>query len=340
MTTVDLLERYLEAVRRSLPQAQADDIVAELGDDLRQQIEDRESDLGRALNEDEVAAILKQRGHPVKVASGYLPPQYLIGPALYPIWRFVIKLVLGWILPPVFVFIVLPATFLSSSHHARAILESAVGLFQSELFSLGCITMVFAILERTHHKVSIFGNWDPRKLPRVPLTLGEPRIPRGTAVGEIITSVILVAFWVAVIEHGARTISLGAANITLAPVWHTVEWPILLLSAHGIVLGWIGWVRPYAVRTRFIFKLVVDALYGIVIGILLYAGAWVNVAVPSNPGAEAEAAHGVNLGFEIGLLSFAAIILIDAMIEIRHAVSKSRRPAVYAMNRHQVGGVK
>jgi hypothetical protein len=337
---VDLLERYLEAVRRSLPQAQADDIVAELGDDLRQQMEEREGDLGRALNEEEVAAILKRRGHPMKVASSFLPNQFLIGPALYPTWRFVVKLVLGWILPPVFLLIVLPASFFASGHHARAILEAAVGWFRSELFSLGCITAVFAILDRTHHSASLFRDWDPRKLPRVALTLGEHRIPRSTAVGEIIGSVIAVAFWVALMEHGARTISLGAADVAPAPVWHMVEWPILLLAAHGIALGWFSLVRPYAVRARFISKLTVDALYGIVIGVLLSAGTWVTVAVPSNPAAEVEATHGVNLGFEIGLLSFAAIILVDAMIEITHAVSRRRRSAVYAMNRHQVGGVK
>jgi hypothetical protein len=337
---VDLLERYLEAVRRCLPQAQAEDIVAELGDDLRQQMEDRESDLGRALNEDEVAIILKQRGHPMRVAGAYLPAQYLIGPALYPVWRFVVRLVLGWILPPVFLFIVGPATFLTSGHHARAILETAIGLFRSELFSLGCITVAFAVLERTHHKVSIFSDWDPRKLPRVPALAGQPRISRANATGEIITSAISTAFWIGLMEHGARSISLGAASVTPAPVWHSVQWPILLLCLAGIPLGWMGWVRPYAIRVRVIFKVAIDAAHVAIVSVLLYAGAWVTVAVPSHPADQANVAHWVNVGFEIGLVSLLAIVFADAIIEIVRLFPKGRRSGIYAVNRHPMGDIK
>jgi len=55
---MELLDRYLQAVRFWLPPAQQNDIIAELGDDLRSQVEDRESSLGRPLNEDELVALL------------------------------------------------------------------------------------------------------------------------------------------------------------------------------------------------------------------------------------------------------------------------------------------
>ncbi len=59
---MDLVECYLHAVRFWLPRARQDDILAELSEDLRSQIDDRETELGRRLDEDEVAAILKKRG--------------------------------------------------------------------------------------------------------------------------------------------------------------------------------------------------------------------------------------------------------------------------------------
>src|ERR1700686_3233741 len=65
---MELLDRYLQAVRFWLPRAQQNDIIAELGDDIRSQIEDRESALGRPLNEDEQVALLQQTGHPMRVA--------------------------------------------------------------------------------------------------------------------------------------------------------------------------------------------------------------------------------------------------------------------------------
>jgi hypothetical protein len=78
---LDLFERYLQAVSWHLPQAQREDIVAELGNDIRHHMDEREAELGRPLSEADVIEILKKHGHPMNVASRYLPEQYLIGPA-------------------------------------------------------------------------------------------------------------------------------------------------------------------------------------------------------------------------------------------------------------------
>src|SRR5215472_7611256 len=100
---MDLVERYLHAVRFWLPRGQQDDVAAELGDDIRSQIEEQEGKLGRNLTELEVASLLKERGRPMIVAGRYRPQEYLIGPALFPAYRFVIIIValcylIPWIL--------------------------------------------------------------------------------------------------------------------------------------------------------------------------------------------------------------------------------------------------
>ncbi len=82
---MELIDRYLKAVKFWLPKAQQDDIITELSEDVRSQIEDEEAELGRKLNEAEVEGILKQLGRPVLVANRYLPQQHLIGPVLFPI---------------------------------------------------------------------------------------------------------------------------------------------------------------------------------------------------------------------------------------------------------------
>ena len=45
---MELLDRYLQAVRFWLPRAEQDDMIAELRDDLNSQIEDRESSLANS----------------------------------------------------------------------------------------------------------------------------------------------------------------------------------------------------------------------------------------------------------------------------------------------------
>ena len=80
---MELIERYLESVKFWLPRRQKDDIIAELSDDIHAQVEEKkETALGRNLNEAEVEAILKQRGHPLLVANRFLPQESLIGPSL------------------------------------------------------------------------------------------------------------------------------------------------------------------------------------------------------------------------------------------------------------------
>src|ERR1700682_4339889 len=87
---MELLDRYLQAIEFWLPKRQRQDIIAELSEDLRSQIEEKETEVGRKLQDAEVEAILKRCGAPLEVAARYRPQQYLIGPALFPVYRFVV----------------------------------------------------------------------------------------------------------------------------------------------------------------------------------------------------------------------------------------------------------
>jgi hypothetical protein len=62
---MDTLESYLRAVKRCLPRAQSDDIIKELSDDLRSQLDEKQSLLGRPLSDDEVMEFFKHHGDPM-----------------------------------------------------------------------------------------------------------------------------------------------------------------------------------------------------------------------------------------------------------------------------------
>jgi hypothetical protein len=103
---METIDRYLQAVEFWLPKKQRSDIAAELAADIYAQVEEQEAALGRKLNDSEVEAILRRRGSPILVANRYLPQQSLIGPLLFPIYKFVLlrvvafchlPWVLGWI---------------------------------------------------------------------------------------------------------------------------------------------------------------------------------------------------------------------------------------------------
>src|SRR5450631_915853 len=92
MKAMDLIDRYLQAVKFWLPEPQKNDIAAELSEDIDAQVAEREVQLGRPVNEAEVGEILKRIGRPVLVANRYFPRESLIGPILFPVYRFVLKI--------------------------------------------------------------------------------------------------------------------------------------------------------------------------------------------------------------------------------------------------------
>jgi len=91
---MDILERYLQNVRTYLPTGRADDLVTELGANIRAEVEDREERAGRPLTEEEQVALLRAHGRPILVAGHYRSDgrrlvlgREVIGPALFPYFR-------------------------------------------------------------------------------------------------------------------------------------------------------------------------------------------------------------------------------------------------------------
>jgi len=314
---MELLNRYLHAVKFWLPKGQKDDIIAELGDDLRSQIHDREEELGHPLDDDALAAILKQRGHPMRVASQYLPPRPLIGPALAPAYYFILRLVILWILIPVFVLVVGPATVLTSRNPSAAWIEVPLTLLMAAVFAFGTITLIFAVLERYPHEST--WKWDPRRLPRIPADRGvtSPQPVRGyTAVFELLAAIACSLIWCDVMWLRS-SFHIGEIEIILGPVWRGFFWPMLLVMLSGVPIGIMGWRRPAWIRARSIARLAVDGVTLALLGALVNMGPWVTVSAASLPaGTVTNANHWANAGLSIGLSIMSIMTLVDAVQEV------------------------
>ncbi len=242
-TPRELLSRYLQAVRFWLPRSRTqEDLLAELGEDLRSQIEEKETELGRPLDEKEVSDVLKRCGSPMLVAARLGPKGYLIGPTLFPIYTFVLKMVLLWILVPVFLFIVGPVNVASAGGRWGDAWANTLGDLWSGLFvAAGIITLVFAVLERTHAP-SWSSKWDPLKLP--PLQRPERRTSLVQTVCDMAFSYFGL-IWLLLLPHYPILI-LGPAKafLKLSPFWHSFYVPILLLTLVALLRSTITLVRP------------------------------------------------------------------------------------------------
>ena len=244
---MELLDRYLQAVRFWLPKAQQNDIIAELGDDLRSQIEEKESALSRPLTEDELVALLQQSGHPMRVATRYQPQQSLIGPGLFPLYKFVLKIVtfcylVPWLLVAGGLMIFWP------SYRAAHTGLGAVGIwasFWNLAFTIyGIVTLVFAVLERYKARVNWANKWDPRKLPAVAKPKDKSRVPRIESIFELVFSILFILGWLSL--PGIAHSMFAQANNTLVavPELAIYFWLFLIPTVLSMAQQFINLFRP------------------------------------------------------------------------------------------------
>jgi hypothetical protein len=250
---MELLDRYLHAIEFWLPKRQRQDIIAELSEDLRSQIEEKEAELGRKLQNEEVEAILKRCGSPLAVALRYQPQQYLIGPTLFPIYRFVLGLLVAGCVVPQFL-VWLGFLIVDPVHRGGYLQMKNLGL--TVVFFAFFTTLGFAILERNGAMQERLNTWNPRKLPPV---RDRNRIPRSGSMFEIAAGVVFNV-WYSGIFWPRPAIDLYGAQLTLAPVWRIFFWSFLFLASANIAIAGVNLFRPYWTPRRASLRLVADGL--------------------------------------------------------------------------------
>jgi hypothetical protein len=269
---MELLDRYLQAVKFWLPFAQQKDIIEELRDELQSQMDDKEAELRRPLTENEVQDIIQRSGHPLLVASRYLPPGQLIGPVLFPIYAFILKMItFCYLLPWLLVWLVM-VTFMPSyraAHPGLALLGTLSTLWNLAFYAFALVTLVFAIFERVQKKTKWLENWDPRQLPpAAKRELRKQRQPRWESLTGLVSSILMLIAWLALPQFSRQLFAPASGILALAPGLRSYYLPILLLMSveialHGIMLWRPSWTwLPSAVRlvtTAVTLKLVMSA---------------------------------------------------------------------------------
>jgi hypothetical protein len=243
---MELLERYLQAVRKYLPLKRQDDIIAELRANMESQIEDRESELNRPLTQGEVEDLLRKMGPPLLVASRYQPQQHLIGPTFFPAYLYVLRIatLVTMIIYTVTVVAVIP--FIKPS--PAGVANSLMNLPGVLITTAAWVTLVFAAIEffaaRYPEKfpTTCGYQWNPSSLPpleKVDLRAGKPR-SYTRAMAEIVFGFILLG-WLLLIPRypfllmGPGVVVLQIAPFELAPVWWTFFWWVVALNAFQLM---------------------------------------------------------------------------------------------------------
>jgi hypothetical protein len=317
---MDLIERYLGAVRWNLPADKADDIVAELRDLIAARIEDREEALGRPLTDAELSTLLREFGHPLSVAGAYHGQRALIGPELFPFYWFVLKVVLAVRL--VVAAIEMAGRLIVGHGHFMQLVGQGIGdTFDALLTSAAFVTLGFAIIERTGMLAGYLDKWQPEELP----DLSALRLPRGTGLRrhpgweplfETVALLVFLGWWTGLLpfdwppRHGELAIEATA-------VWAALYWPVVALIVLRIAQGVVTLLRPAWKPLR--AALILGGAAGtIVIAAVLYHAGRLLTVVPLM----ASAAHAAELqqvldrALPIAVLVAGAITLVQAATEL------------------------
>ena len=316
---MDMLDRYLQAVKFFLAgEHQQDDIVRELSENLRARMDDREEELGRPLDEDEQAAILRDHGHPMVVAGRYRKRQHLIGPTFFPLYLFVLKMGLG-----VALLVSAMVAFVTAAiaGDPRRVLEGLLAFPARGLMVFAWTTLGFAALDFAHGHLRLVHDWDPRKLPKV--VRDEQLIPRLKTVCELFFVLAAVVWLLALPRSPFMLLGPAAALVDYAPVWRIVYLPMVLLMSATAVLHGIDFVRPYRTASRELVRIAINVIWLFLMMFLAQAGDlfFARPAVTEGGANIAGLVTIINAGFQIGT----AVAAIITGVEIWKGLRRLKR---------------
>ncbi len=282
--TMDMVERYLEAVAAQLPTEEREDIVAELRDLILSRIEAREEELGRALSDDEREAILKEIGHPLVVAARYRKgPDSLIGPELFPYWLYGVKAGL-LVLIAVAVIGMFIRLITGTTHFGQDISQVFHGFFSSGLTLIGALTVAGAVMEHYGIRPKWLTNWKVRDLSAFHLSdpaqwgaaaagtdkakrIWAPKIagrsaPAGEAAFSLLATGLFVLWWVGLVHFpqlSTMRVDGELVRITAAPIWTTLFAPVLIYAVAQMGVDLFTLTQPQARRAKAVLAMVVAA---------------------------------------------------------------------------------
>jgi len=241
---MELVERYLHAVKFWLPRDKQDDIIAELRDDIRSEIEEKEAALGHPLDKGELEALLKRRGPPVVVAGGYIPQRHLIGPVWFPIYWLVLRLAVAFNAVPwliVWLILVLNSPAYRAAHPGMALYGTLSTLWTAVGIQFAVITTIFALLDRyqTH---AFIANWKPSQLRPVRKT--RDRVPRAESTFGLVFSVIFLYWLLSVPAFPWMAFGPAASFLQINPDLRVFYFPIVVLVLVGIGQHVLNLLRP------------------------------------------------------------------------------------------------
>jgi hypothetical protein len=319
--TGTLTDRYVWAVQRSLPEAKRADIDQELRGSIADAV-DAKLEAGAAPAAAEREAIV-ELGDPYRLAAGFADrPLHLIGPAVFPDYIRLLKVLYIIVLPIAFAGILLGQLLGEPESIGSAIGSAFVAIIAVAVHFGFWTTLVFALIERSPQYRPTA--WNPDTLPQLPA-------PGTVKLSELVGSGVWFVFTIAFLIW-AQFISLfrdGDGDVI--PVFNQELWQFWIPYFLGLaVLQLVFQFVLYQARRWTIalatLNLLIAAAVIIPLVWLLVTAQWMNPAFLERAGITELFAPGgvVTIVLTIVLPIMAVAASIDGFVK---AVRQGRSPA-------------
>lgn len=274
---MELIERYIFAIKRRLPAKVSEDIAIEIRSLIYDELEGKFGEK-EEFSKEEAETVMLEMGHPREVAERYRgDKQYLIGPELFPMYKMIVGIViaantLGFVIS----FIEQCFTMINPDlwQGIKDFLIFLPQIFSSWWVSIGVITIIFALIERFTNfdgKEFISDGWKPRDLPELPEKSEIVRL------WEPIVSISFIVIWIVCINsfiYSDGTIVNNFSSITIFPTFNMVAlrqylplWNLsigLSLALQIVLLS----ARKWTFGTR-IFEIIIDLFSIFILAVML-----------------------------------------------------------------------
>lgn len=258
---MDLLDRYLQSVRQAMffiPADQRRDILDELGEALRSDIDAQEHELGRPLAERELEPILARYGNPLLVAGRYrnstlslVLGRQIIGPELFPIYAAILAISAGTALIAAIVISMAAGKFALSSMITPFLVQFAI------------VTAIFATVDYGARR-SVWSGWNKQQVP----LLDQYRFPRASSIVEIIFLLLTLEAWLRLPFPG------WTAGSTWVDFQTSFFIPMLLVIVALLAMSIVNLVRPHWTARRLGLRITINTVFGLMLGWKAFIHRW------------------------------------------------------------------
>lgn len=215
----EMTGRYIYQVTKRLPVSQREDIKKELSG----LIEDMLAERSEYPDKEDIQAVLTELGRPSELADKYRDAkQHLIGPEYFPLYVFVLKIVLGATALGMAIALAIGFAMSPPVHIGAGIAEFLGSMFMALLQAFAWLTLGFALVERYNKKKIKFPDedWKPSDLPPVPME--KETIKRSEPIAAMVfTLLVMILFNVA---PELFSVYVPGETLTVVPVFDLSHW--------------------------------------------------------------------------------------------------------------------